>query len=213
MLVFGAGLTLIPLSQAAAQTLTDTETVTPGNYAGNGGAQVTVQFNATLQNAITLTLVGIADGAATTTIAGGGTAGTVNFGNFNTLCNPAIANGECVRSLAASPVQGASLVASFRATVAFSGAASADVGISRNVAGAPPWFANGLKFATGTATAWTSSADGTQLVDPLTASAESNLGAAVASGTNIDHQVALFFPDTTAAGAYTTTVRWTATTN
>jgi hypothetical protein len=211
MLVFGAGLTLIPLSQAAAQTLTDTETVTPGNYAGGGGAQVTVQFNATLQNAITLTLIGIPDGAATTSITGNNIpAGTVNFGNFNTLCNPAITNGECVRSAAASPTQGAHLVASFRATVAFSGAASADVGISKNVGGVTAF---GLKYATGLTTAWTNSGDGTNMLDPLAVAAENNLGNAVPSGQAIDHQVALFFPDTTTAGAYTTTVRWTATTN
>jgi len=208
LMVFGAGLTLLPLSQAAAQTLTDVETATPGNYAGNGGAQVTVQFNATLQNAITLTLTGIADGAATTTIAGAGTAGVVNFGTFNTLCNPAITNGECVRTTGGTA--GAHLVAPFRATVAFSGAPSADVGISKNVAGATAF---GLKFASGVATAWTNSADGTNMLDPLAAAAENNLGLGVASGTAIDHQVALFFPDTQAAGAYTTTVRWTATTN
>jgi len=208
MLAIGTGLTLIPLGQAAAQTLTDTETVTPGNYAGGGGAQVTVTFNATLQNAISLTLTGIADGAATTTVAGTGTAGTVDFGTFNTLCAPAITNGECVRSTGGTA--GSHLVASFRATVAFSGAASADVGISKNVAGATTF---GLKFASGLGTAWTNSADGTTMLDPLAAAAENNLGGAVASGTNIDHQVALFFPDTTAAGAYTTTVRWTATTN
>jgi hypothetical protein len=209
LMIFGAGMTLIPLSQASAQTLTDTETATPGNYAGGGGAQVTVQFNATLQNAITLTLTGIADGAATTTIAGTGTAGVVNFGTFNTLCNPAITNGECVRTTAGT--SGAYLVASFRATVAFSGAPSADVGISKNVAGAIGF--GGLKFASGVATAWTNSGDGTTMLDPLAAAAENNLGVGVASGTAIDHQVALFFPDTQAAGAYTTTVRWTATTN
>jgi hypothetical protein len=207
-LLVGAAFMLIPLGQAAAQTLTDTETATPGNYAGGGGAQATVTFSATLQNAISLSLVGIADGAATTTIGGAGAAGTVAFGNFNTLCSAAVTTGECVRATAGTT--GAHLVASFRATVAFSGAASADLGISKNAAGVSPFD---VKFATGIGTAWTNSGDGTALLDPLTAAAETNLGAALVSGATVDHQVAVYFADTMTPGAYNTTVRWTATAN
>src|SRR5688572_26032356 len=81
-MLMGAALGLLPLAQAAAQTLTNTDTTNTGDYAGNSGAQVTVQFNANLQNAIQLTLTGIADGAASTTIAGNTATGTLDFGTF-----------------------------------------------------------------------------------------------------------------------------------
>jgi hypothetical protein len=215
----GLGLVLLGALMFAArparpQQLTDLEITTPGNYVGNGGAQATVAMSAQLTQAIELTLIGIADGASTTTIAGAGTAGVVNFGLFSTQCAFAVTNGECVRIT--SGVPGSFLVASFRARVRFSGIPSADLGMSRNgpQGSSPPDVLNPrLRWALGLATAWLDSNDGNNMPDVLTAGGENNLGANLASGTTVDHQVALRFGDSAQQAAYSTTVRWTATAN
>jgi hypothetical protein len=208
------GALLMTARPARPQPLTDIETVTPGNYLGNGGAQVTVAMSAQLTQAIELTLTGIPDGAATTTIAGAGTAGVVNFGLFSTQCAFAVTNGECVRIT--SGVPGSFLVASFRAIVRFSAIPSADLGMSRDgpQGSSPPDVLNPrLRWALGLATPWTDSSNGNNMPDVLTAGGENNLGANLASGTAIDHQVALRFGDSAQQAAYSTTVRWTATAN
>jgi hypothetical protein len=210
-LAVGALLAAVP---AQAQTVTDLETATPGNFPGGGGAQPRVTFSASLTQAIELTITGIPDGGLPTNIAGAGANGVVNFGVFSTDCSFPIINGECVRITAGIP--GAFLVASFRARVRFSGITSADLGLSRNgpIGSSPPDILSPrLRFATGLATAWTNSNDGIAMPNMGAASGENNLGASLASGTTIDNQVALRFGDSGQQGMYSTTVRWTATAN
>jgi hypothetical protein len=213
-LVFAIAVAALAAAPARAQTITDLETAAPGGFAGGGGALPTVTINATLTQAIQLTITGIPDGAATTSISGAGNAGVVDFGVITTDCSFPLANGQCVRSTSGQP--GAFLVASFRARVSFSGLTSADLGISRNgpIGGSPPDFGmQRLRFALGLATPWTQSTQGTNMPNTLAAAAENNLGAGLASGTAVDHQVALRFPDNAQQGVYSTTVRWTATSN
>jgi hypothetical protein len=201
-------------STAFAQ-LTNTDTTDTGNYAGGSGAQVTVTMTATLGNAIELDLDGATAGATPTTITPtGGATGTVAFGGFDTMCNGGVTTGRCIRT--ATGTLGAHLVAAFTATVSFSGAASADLGITRNAAAGaspPDVAAANLKFASGVATDWTASGAGAALPAPLAVGGDTNLGAALTSGTAVTHEVAMFFADTSTAGAYSSTVRWTATTN
>jgi len=207
---------MVLFATPAFAQLANTDTAAPDDYAGGGGAQVTVTMTATLGNAVSLTI----DGATGTTITpSGGATGDVVFGAFDTVCSSAPTTGDCVRTTAGSA--GAHLVAGFTATVAFSGAASADLSITRNAAyaaGGPPYdvAAADLKFQTGLGNAWTDSGDGAALPDPVSGGVggdEDNLGAALASGDTVDHEVAMFFADTATAGDYETTIRWTATTN
>lgn len=203
---------LVLFAAPAFAQLSNTDTTATGDYAGGSGAQVRVQFDATLGNAIQLTL----NGYSGTSVGGTGAAGTVNFDTFDTMCNDMPATGQCVRTTTGTA--GAHLVAGFTATVSFSGAPSADVGISRQAAYVPAASPLDvptayLKYALGVATTWRDPADGASLPDPLAVVGEDNLGPGVASGDSINHQVALFFPDDSTAGAYRTTVRWTATTN
>jgi len=206
---------MVSFAAPAFAQLANTDTTLTGDYAGGSGAQVTVTLNATLGNAIQLTLDGATAGGVVTAVTPtGGATGTVGFGNFDTLCSTGVTTGRCIPT--ATGTSGAHLVAAFTATVSFSGAASADLGISRNAAAGaspPDVAAANLKYAAGVATDWTDSGSGAALPNPLAVVGENNLGAALASGAMVDHEVAMFFPDTSTAGAYSTTVRWTATTN
>lgn len=114
--------------------------------------------------------------------------------------------------------RGNRLVAAFRTQVLVIGSpATADIGVSRNAvyggASPPDIAAANLTYAVGLGTNWSPVTAGTQLPDPLAPSGENNLAAGVPSGTTVDHEVALRFRFNAQNGGYSTTVRWTATTN
>lgn len=167
-------------------------------------ANLALNLTMNLQGAVVLTLAGnaVAPSTSLTNIVAG-TSADVAFGNVDTACSATPTTGQCIRMTNAS---GAFFVATLDATVTVSGvlAGTSKLGISAPAAtGAAAQRyracgANGSCPATTPDPFWQSSTGGTDI--PLTPTVGANeLGATIASGAIVEHQLGVQVLDTTTA--------------
>ena len=132
------------------------------------------------------------------------TSADVNFGNVNTACSIAPTTGQCVRIT--TGLQGAHFVATIDATVTVSGSAAATskLGVSAPAAAGTNARRYNVCGSNGSCNAdpssiWNNQAFGIDI--PLAPTAALNeLGAAIASGATVEHQLVVQVLDTIAAG-------------
>lgn len=194
-------------------------------WAQSSTGTTTAGANITLQGVIESSIQLVVAGTGTTTIAGGTTttggafaAGTVDFGTFNTQAVRSVpGTGSIIRTTAGTA--GAFAVAQLSFTATYSGnAGGADhcnVNMTMGAAGGTsPIVAGNVRMQPGTGAAWTNSADGTVLAAaaPGVSLCPSGLPAAgdCASGATYSNEVAVFVPDTQAAGNFTQVVVYSA---
>lgn len=195
-----------------------------------GTAQAQVTSTGTNQGIVDLTLQGTIASSMVLNVAGqAGTllsattsnvmptvsTATVDFGSFSTQ-SAALTNGKIVRTTAGTA--GAFAVAQLTATATFSGnaggAAASNLNLTLGAAGGTsPILANNTRVQVGAAPSWLNAAAGTVIAATDTSicpNASTTVGNC-ASGTGYAHDLAVFIPDTQAAGTFTQVVRYTAT--
>ena len=211
---------LLPVRQSAAQAV-------QSQGVNTGGADL--NLIGTITSSITISVTGSLDtnGGATTTISGSGTQGIVDFGTYD-LAGP-LANGDKQR-VNLNP-KGNYLVATLTVQTTFSGSGSmnAAVDIQRaNPCGAAPDVScagSGSLFygkmtpripnVRGFWTKWTRYPEIKPGVSPMPISTyvpgAGNLDSSMLNGQSVDHQVAVWIPDSLPAGPFSTVVTYTVT--
>jgi len=140
--------------------------------------------------------------------------GTIDFGTFSTLLQPPPANGAAYR--VALPAPGAVVVATLDAFIDYNGSATASLSVGRrSAAGAPPDvpLAN-LRVASPSLGAWTSGSQGAQVPDfgqPAHNLCTATGDATCLAAKSYVHDLAIYLPDTQAAGPFSTVVLYTGT--
>ncbi|MEK7704930.1 MAG: hypothetical protein AAB426_08220 [Myxococcota bacterium] len=196
--LFAVSFFLLAAAPARAQTSV-TRTATPP-----ATANLALNLTMSLQGAVVLSLAGnaVAPSTSLTNIVAG-TGADIAFGNVDTACSNTPTTGQCIRMTNAS---GAFFVATVDATVTVSGVAAgtSKLGISAPAAtGAAAQRyrvcgANGSCPATTPDPFWQVSAGGTTI--PLTPTVGANeLGATIASGAVVEHQLGVQVLDTVTA--------------
>jgi hypothetical protein len=195
-------------SVAQAQTITN---------AGANQTQVRLGFVGAVANSVLINIVGF----GTTTLSSSSSAampthaqGSINFGTFSTLLQPPPTNGTGHRVLLPAP--GAVVVATLDAVIDYNGATTATLAVGRrSAAGGPPDvpLAN-LRVASPSLAIWSSGSQGVQV--PNFGQPAYNLCTATGDTTCIAaksyvHDLAVYVPDTQAAGPFTTTILYTGT--
>jgi hypothetical protein len=226
-----------PARSAVAVAIMTLACLLPSSSTSQTGSQgqtlgsVNIALMGTITSTVVLTVEGSTNqnGGAGTTIAGSGARGTIDFGNFR-VPGPS-ANGERYRVERAA--QGHYLVATVKLKTQFSGSGgtNAVLDIQRaNPCGGPselPCGAPGSLFYAKLARrvpnqpaawpAWDQYPDlryGSTVFDVPDSSyvpGTGNLDALMANGESIDHQIAVWIPDTAPSGAFSSVVTYTVT--
>jgi hypothetical protein len=193
---------------AAAQTIQNN---------GANQTQVRLGFIGVVTNSVLISIVGFGStnfSSTSSTAMPTHALGTINFGTFSTLLQPPPANGTGYR--VALPAPGAVVVATLDALIDYNGAATASLTVGRKVAagGAPDVPLANLRVASPSLGAWTSGSQGVQVPD--FGAVAYNLCTATGDATCIAaksyvHDLAVFVPDSQAAGPFTTTILYTGT--
>jgi len=195
-----------------------------------GSAQAQVTSTGTNQGIVDLTLSGTIQSALVLAIDGTGTtvlnpvvsaimpatsSATVDFGTFSTQ-TATLSNGKIVRTTAGTA--GAFAIAELQARATYSGNLNGPSAANINVTlGAPggtsPIAAGDTRLQSTLPASWANPANGTVLSATAVSICPNGNTAAgnCASGTNYGHELAVFVPDTQAAGTFTQVVRYTAT--
>jgi len=178
--------------------------------------QVRLGFIGTVSNSVVMTVMGM----GTTTVNGGTAAmpthaqGTIDFGTFSTMLQPAPANGTAYR--VALPAPGAVLVATVDAVIDYNGYTTGSLTVGRrSAAGAAPDvpLAN-LRVASPSLGSWTSGNQGAQVPDfglPGYDLCTAQGDATCAATKSYVHDLAIYIPDTQAAGPFSTVILYTGT--
>ena len=195
-------------SAARAQTIQNS---------GANQTQVRLGFNGIVANSVLINIVGF----GTTTFNSTSNSampihaqGTINFGTFSTLLQPPPANGNGYR--VALPAPGAIVVATLDATIDYNGAATASITVGRrSAAGAAPDvpLAN-LRVASPSLGAWTSGGQGVQVPNfglPAFNICTATGDATCLAAKSYVHDLAIYIPDTQAAGPFSTILLYTGT--
>jgi len=209
-------------------------TMAIGTVMALGSAQAQVTSTGTTTGAVDLTLMGTIQSSLVLAIDGTGTTvlnpvtsavmpavstATVDFGTFSTQ-TAALANGKIVRTTAGTI--GAFAVAELSATATYSGnaggAAAANINLTLGAAGgSSPIVAGNTKVQRTLPANWTNSANGTTITIAAPGTSicpnGNNTTGNCASGVGVGHELAVFVPDTQAAGNFSQVVRYTATAN
>ena len=204
-------------------------TTTFGLFFAMGTAQAQVTSTGTNQGIVDLTLQGTIQSSLVLDITATGvtaltahtsnvmptaSVATIDFGTFSTQ-SASLGNGRIVRTTAGTP--GAFAIAELEATATYSGNlggnTAGSIDLTLGAAGGTSAIAAGnTRVQTTLPASWADSADGTA----LSASAVSicpnaaPLGGDCASGTAYGHELAVFVPDTQAAGTFTQVITYTA---
>lgn len=169
----------------------------------------TIDFTGVIESSIRIT---VNTRSSTVLNALSGSTGEVDFGSFSTVNVAAVSNGRGVRTTGTSPIAGAHVIAQMTANVTYSGATVANSGainlVNSSNTGTSPIAANNVKMIIAPSSAWTSSADGTAIAS---AAPGTPLCTNCVSGAAQDHEIALFIPDTQAAGDFSSIVTYTGT--
>jgi hypothetical protein len=211
---------LVPVRPSAAQTV---------ESRGSTKAAADLDLGGTIVSSVSITVNGSIDqnGGATTTITGAGVQGVVDFGTYD-LAGP-LANGEKQR--VNSNPKGNYLVATLRVTATFTGggAANAAVDIQRtNPCGGAPdvscagsgslFYAKMTPRRPNQRASWPKwsrypETNPGVFVMPISTyvPGTGNLDNLMASGDSMDHQVAVWIPDSLPAGPFSTLVTYTIT--
>ncbi len=139
--------------------------------------------------------------------------GTLDFGTFSSQ-TPETTSNTTFAGRARVGTPGVIMAGSFTARLTFSGADRGTLNVSRKVsAGALPDIpANNLRMASPALETWTQASDGINIPNPGSSVAVcTGAFGACTSGTAYLHQIAVFVPDTQAAGAFSSVVVYTAT--
>ncbi|MFN0063531.1 MAG: hypothetical protein ACKVPX_13565 [Myxococcaceae bacterium] len=195
---------------ALAQTATGSGTA----GAGNGG-QVEITITGVVTSSVSLDIVGTGTTALAGTTSGAnpvaGT-GTLDFGTFSTQNAAAATNTSFAGRTALN--DGAIVAGSLSATLTFNGATTGTVTVARQAAAGalPDVPAGNLAVATPALAGWTAITDGTAIPNPGTSvDVCTGVAGACNSGQAYVHELAVFVPDTQAAGAFSTVVTYTGT--
>lgn len=214
------GALCFPIRQGAAQTV---------ESRGAGVAAGDIALRGTIVSSVAITVTGSIDqsSGAVTTITGAGVQGVVDFGTYD-LAGP-LANGEKQR-VPTNP-RGNYLIATLRVTTVFTGGGSptAAVDIQRtNPCGGPPdvscagsgslFYAKMTPRKPNQRASWPKwmrypETNAGVSVMPLSTyvPGTGNLDNLMANGDSMDHQVAVWIPDSQPAGAFSTLVTYTVT--
>jgi len=184
---------------------------------GPSQTQVRLGFVGNVANSVLITIVGF---GTTTLSTSSSTAmpvhstASINFGTFSTILQPPPTNGTGYR--VALPAPGAVVVATLDAMIDYNGAATASLTVGRSAAaGGPPDvpLAN-LRVSSPARASWTAGNQGVQVPD--FGQPAYNLCTATGDTTCIAaksyvHDLAVYVPDTQAAGPFSTTILYTGT--
>lgn len=214
------GVLLLPIRPGAAQTV-------ESHGAGVGAVDIALQ--GTITSSVAITVTGSVDqsSGAVTTIAGTGVQGVVDFGTYD-LAGP-LANGEKQR-VPTNP-RGNYLIATLRVTTVFTGSGTgrAAVDIQRtNPCGGPPdvscagsgslFYAKMTPRKPNQRATWPKwmrypETNAGVFVMPLSTyvPGAGNLDNLMANGESMDHQVAVWIPDSQPPGPFSTLVTYTVT--
>ena len=198
----------------ALPTLAQAQTI---QNSGANRAQVRLGFIGTVTNSVLISIVGF----GTTTFNSTSSAampthaqGTINFGTFSTLLQPPPANATGYR--VALPAPGAVVVATLDALIDYNGAvtASLTVGRAAPAGGAPDVPLANLRVASPALGSWTSGSQGVQV--PNFGLPAYNICTATGDTTCLAaksyvHDLAVYVPDSQAAGPFTSTILYTGT--
>jgi hypothetical protein len=208
-------------------------TIAIGMIAALGTAQAQVTSTGTNQGIVDLTLMGTIQSSLVLAIDGTGTTvlnpvssqimnthstATVDFGTFSTQQAIALGNGKLVRT---TGTLGAFAVAELSATATYSGnpggAGKANINLTTVTpgGGSSPIAAGNTKVQSVLPADWTNSANGTAVATAAPGTSicpnGNNTTGDCASGVGVGHELAVFVPDTQAAGNFTQVVTYTAT--
>lgn len=200
-----------------------------GLIVGLGTAQAQVTSTGTNQGIVNLTLEGTILSSLVLDISTTGTTtltshtsnimplasvATIDFGTFSTQ-SASLSNGRIVRTTAGTA--GAFAVAELEATATYSGnlggATAGSIDMTLGAAGgSSPIGAGNTRVQTTLPASWTNSAAGTTVGAAAVSICPNGvpLGGDCASGTAYGHELAVFVPDTQAAGNFTQVVTYTA---
>jgi hypothetical protein len=202
------------LAAVAVPTSAQAQTI---RNSGVNNTQVRLGFNGMVTNSVLITIVGF----NTTSFNTSNTAampthatGTINFGTFSTLLQPPPTNGTGYR--VALPAPGAVVVATLDAMIDYNGNTTASLTVGRrSAAGGPPDvpLAN-LRVASPSRASWTAGNQGAQV--PNFGLPAYNLCTATGDVTCVAakfyvHDLAIYLPDTQAAGPFSTIILYTGT--
>ncbi len=184
---------------------------------GVNNTQVRLGFTGMVTNSVLMTIVGF---GTTNLNSGNSTAmpthaqGTINFGTFSTLLQPPPVNGTGYR--VALPMPGAVVVATLNATIDYNGNTTASLSVGRRspAGSAPDVPLANLRVSSPARASWSSGVQGTQVPDfglpaynLCTATGDTTCLAAK----SYVHDIAVYIPDSQAAGPFSTVVLYTGT--
>lgn len=200
---FASALVLGFAASAHAQTIRNS---------GTANAQVDLGFIGNVRNTILVTVLGTGSTVLTNGPSVGmpvHATGTINFGSFSTLLQPPPATGLGYRVALPSP--GAVVVATLDAIITYNGSATAALTVSRlSPAGGLPDIPLGdLRVASPALATWTTGTQGSAIPNPGPPAFDLCTAAGdltCETGKPYPHSLAVFIPDSRAAGPFTTVV-------
>jgi hypothetical protein len=196
-----AGMLMLGSSVAFADTITQTS---------SGVAPLNTNIDITLTGSIESSVVLVVDSARM--VQTGVNTGEVDFGSFSTNSFGTVNADRPARD---DDDNGLWLAVDVNATVSYSGVTGADVSLDRVAdPGVGDIPVGNLYAAANQAAVTDQAAAGLAAIDGPSASSPFDVcGGACTNGQSIDHQLAVFIPDTQAAGIFSTVVSYSATTN
>jgi len=203
-----AGLIMLGTTSLAMAQVSNTTQGTGGGAAP--AANIDITLTGTIESSVQLTIDG-ASLSAETNVTGAPSTAIVDFGTFSTT-TPLGSIGADVAARSTSGTPGLFVGAELTATLTYSGTSTGSISIERAAAAgaAPDVPAGNLRFGAA-GTTWADAAtSGSAIADPGVAAVDL-CGGTCTNTTAYPHELAVFVPDTQAAGAFTTVVRYTGT--